>query len=170
MATVSSYLLVIASGLVRDVYQRFVNPAATEHELRRLTYVVMIVDRRRCRRPQYLSGQAPADARRLQLRLRRLGVPDSDGDDVLLAASDRSRHDRRHARRSRRVVVAQPDRPRHRLSKGKPQEFSAYNLLGFEPLIWGLLASLVAGLVVSLVTNPPDEKLVSKLFDAPEAV
>src|SRR5262249_3643628 len=43
MATVSCYLLVIASGLVRDVYQRFLNPQATEHELRRLTYIVMIV-------------------------------------------------------------------------------------------------------------------------------
>ena len=40
MATVSCYLLVIASGLVRDVYQRFINPQATEHELRRLTYIV----------------------------------------------------------------------------------------------------------------------------------
>src|SRR4029079_15828880 len=43
MATVSCYLLVIASGLVRDVYQRFLNPEASEHELRRLTHLVMIV-------------------------------------------------------------------------------------------------------------------------------
>src|SRR5207237_1881648 len=43
MATVSCYLLVIASGLVRDVYQRFLHPQATEHELRRLTYAVMLV-------------------------------------------------------------------------------------------------------------------------------
>jgi SSS family solute:Na+ symporter/sodium/pantothenate symporter len=54
------------------------------------------------------------------------------------------------------------------IAKGKPQDFSAYNLLGFEPLIWGLAASFVAGVVVSLLTNPPDAKLVSKLFDAPE--
>ncbi|MGE3314497.1 MAG: hypothetical protein AB7O26_05220, partial [Planctomycetaceae bacterium] len=37
MATVSSYLVVIASGLVRDVYQRFINPAATQYELKRLS-------------------------------------------------------------------------------------------------------------------------------------
>src|SRR5207237_8029500 len=43
MATVSCYLLVIASGLVRDVYYRFINPAATEHELRRLTYIAMVL-------------------------------------------------------------------------------------------------------------------------------
>ena len=42
MATVSSYLVVIASGLVRDVYQRFMNPQASGYELRRLSYVAMI--------------------------------------------------------------------------------------------------------------------------------
>jgi hypothetical protein len=53
---------------------------------------------------------------------------------------------------------------------GKAAEFHAYELLGFEPLLWGLLSSLVVGILVSLVTTPPDEKLVSKLFDAPEPV
>jgi len=42
MATVSSYLVVIASGLVRDVYQRFLNPQAGTHDLRRLSYLAMI--------------------------------------------------------------------------------------------------------------------------------
>src|SRR4029077_913872 len=42
MATVSSYLVVIASGLVRDVYQRFINPQAGTHDLRRLSYIAMI--------------------------------------------------------------------------------------------------------------------------------
>src|SRR5262245_7580648 len=42
MATVSSYLVVIASGLVRDVYQRFINPQAGTHDLRRLSYLAMI--------------------------------------------------------------------------------------------------------------------------------
>jgi SSS family solute:Na+ symporter/sodium/pantothenate symporter len=43
MATVSSYLVVIASGLVRDLYQRFIHPEATRTEIRRLTYAAMIV-------------------------------------------------------------------------------------------------------------------------------
>src|SRR5207244_3554980 len=34
MATVSSYLVVIASGLVRDIYLRFVRPDAGEPEIR----------------------------------------------------------------------------------------------------------------------------------------
>src|SRR5262249_51801397 len=43
MATVSCYLLVIASGLVQDVYLRFINPRATTHQLRFWTNVSMIV-------------------------------------------------------------------------------------------------------------------------------
>ncbi|HEV7223666.1 MAG TPA: hypothetical protein VGN42_13245, partial [Pirellulales bacterium] len=43
MATVSSYLVVIASGLVRDVYLRFINPQAPESTVRRLSHLMMIV-------------------------------------------------------------------------------------------------------------------------------
>jgi sodium/pantothenate symporter len=42
MATVSCYLVVIASGLVRDIYQRWINPQATEHDIRRMTYIAMV--------------------------------------------------------------------------------------------------------------------------------
>jgi Na+/proline symporter len=52
---------------------------------------------------------------------------------------------------------------------GQFAKFTPYALLGLEPLIWGLFVSLVVGVLVSLVTRPPDEALVSKLFDAPEA-
>ena len=41
-------------------------------------------------------------------------------------------------------------------------------LLEFEPIVWGLLTSLVVGVAISLVTRPPDEAVVSRLFDAPE--
>jgi Na+(H+)/acetate symporter ActP len=49
---------------------------------------------------------------------------------------------------------------------GSFAKFQPFYLLQLEPLIWGLLASLVVGVVVSLVTSSPDERLVSKLFDA----
>jgi Na+/proline symporter len=52
------------------------------------------------------------------------------------------------------------------IGAGKPSEFHAYELLGFDPLIWGLASSLSLGIVVSLFTHPPEERLVSKLFDA----
>ena len=42
-------------------------------------------------------------------------------------------------------------------------------LLGMDPIVWGVLASAIAGIGVSLLTPPPDEALVSRLFDAPTA-
>ena len=36
-----------------------------------------------------------------------------------------------------------------------------------DPVVWGLLATHLAGVVVSLATAPPPTGLVSKLFDAP---
>ena len=43
MATVSTYLVVIASGVVRDIYQRFLRPQAGDAEIRRVSHVVMIL-------------------------------------------------------------------------------------------------------------------------------
>ena len=38
-------------------------------------------------------------------------------------------------------------------------------LFGYDPLIWGLVASIVLGVIVTLLTDPPDEDLVSRMFD-----
>ena len=40
MSTVDSFLLMISSAIVRDVYQRDINPNASEIQLKRLTYLV----------------------------------------------------------------------------------------------------------------------------------
>jgi Na+/proline symporter len=48
----------------------------------------------------------------------------------------------------------------------EPTGFGAYYLLGMEPGVWGLLASFVTGVAVSLVTCPPEPKHVAWLFDA----
>jgi len=44
-----------------------------------------------------------------------------------------------------------------------------FYLFGFDPIVWGMSASALMGVVVSLLTAPPDEKLVSKMFDATPA-
>ena len=38
MSTVSGFLLIVASGLVRDVYQRFLRPRASEREIEWASY------------------------------------------------------------------------------------------------------------------------------------
>jgi SSS family solute:Na+ symporter/sodium/pantothenate symporter len=49
---------------------------------------------------------------------------------------------------------------------GPPTSFRPYFLLGFDPLIWGLSASVVAGVLTSLATAKVDEAIVADFFDA----
>ena len=42
MSTVDSFLLMSSSGVVRDIYQRNINPAASEKTIKRLTYLVTL--------------------------------------------------------------------------------------------------------------------------------
>ncbi len=43
MSTVDSFMLMISSAFVRDIYQHHFNPAATERTIKRLSYLSMIV-------------------------------------------------------------------------------------------------------------------------------
>ena len=47
---------------------------------------------------------------------------------------------------------------------GPRSELAPIWLLDLEPLVWGLLASFTAGIVVSLMTRPPNAELVDRLF------
>src|SRR5262245_23649750 len=166
MATVSCFLLVIASGLVRDVYQRFLNPEATQHELRRLTYiamtliglVAMLLNINPVEKLQMLvtfsSGCAasafliPTVMMCYWRRATAAGVIAAMLAGALAAFSLN--------------MVGLAIAIRYKTG------FVPYNLLGFEPIVWGLSSSLVVGILASLITKPPDERLVSKLFDAVE--
>jgi sodium/pantothenate symporter len=166
MATVSCYLLVIASGLVRDVYQRFLYPEASEHELRRLTYIVMIVigaiavvlnifPVKHLQTFVVISSGCAASSFLIPTLMmcywRRATAAGTIA--AMLAGAAAS-----SALSLTGLAIA--------IRAGKPSEFHAYELLGFDPLIWGLASSLLLGIVVSLFTRPPEERLVSKLFDA----
>jgi sodium/pantothenate symporter len=167
MATVSSYLLVIASGLVRDVYQRFVNPDATDHEMRRLTYLVMIVI------GVIAVGLNIEPVDQLQML-----VTFSSGcaaSAFLIPTAMMCYWRRATAAGTLAAMLAGAATALSLnlyglyLSLTNNVGFAPYNLHGFEPIVWGLAVSLVVGIVVSLVTRPPDEKLVSTLFDAEPA-
>ncbi len=171
MSTVSGFLLIVASGLVRDVYQRFFRPGASEREIARASYsatvgVGLVAAAVALNPPKYLqlivvfasAGMASAFLMPVLLgafwrrataagALAAMGT----GAGVTLAlyafGSIRgwSGHDQ---------GIGPP-----------PQGAGAYYLLGFEPCVWGLLSSLTAGIVVSLATTPPDPRRVALLFD-----
>jgi sodium/pantothenate symporter len=171
MATVSCYLVVIASGLVRDVYQRFVRPAASSLELQRLSSVVMIAVGAiavlaNIRPVDYLqsivvfSGTGAAATFSIPLLMlvywRRATVPGMFAS-ILCGAG---------AMLTFYLVGGV-------LGYGSPligqaTSFRPYFLLGVDPLIWSLGVSFLTGVGVSLATRPCDGALISKFFDAEE--
>ncbi len=175
MATVSSYLVVISSGIVRDIYQRFIEPNASEARLRWLSHAAMVV----------VGAVAVAANIKPVSFLQAIVVFSSTGTactfliPALMSAFWR--------RASVAGVLASmvsgasmalglyligifglaetlglPVNP----LLGQVTTFRPYYLFGCDPIVWGLGTSLIAGVSISLVTPPPDPKLISKLFDA----
>ena len=167
MATVSSYLVVIASGLVRDVYQRFINPEADEHQLRRLSTIVMVgvgavAVVANIKPVAYLqaivvfSGTGAAATfcvPALMLAFwRRATVPGMLCSMLAGATTMISLY-------LVGFLGVFPDQ-----MIGPVTKFRPYYLMQLGPLRWGLGASRIMGGVVSLFTRPPEEERLAFLF------
>jgi sodium/pantothenate symporter len=179
LSTVSGWLLIVASGLVHDLYQRFLRPTAGERELARASYaataiVGLIAAAIATHPPQYLqliivfssTGMASAF-----LMPALLGAfwrrATAEGAIAAMTAGTAAAlglyllgslgPERLHL-----GWLFGPNPP-----IGARSSFRPYYLLGLDPCIWGLTSSLAAGWIVSLVSRPPDESKVAPLFDAP---
>ena len=186
MASVSCFILVISSGLVQDIYVRFLHPTATEAQVRRATNVSMIG-------VGLIAVLANLDPPKY---LQALVVVSSSGGGaaftipVLMAC---------YWRRTTAagmlagmlvgfccyfglsaagwlqnwamtvpnigfaktvIDVLGPD-PKI----GVPGLFRPYYILGIDPVVWSLMASAIAGIGTSLLTSPPNEEHVSRFFD-----
>ncbi len=168
MATVSSYLVVLSSAVVRDIYQRFCNPAADRNRLRVAAWCTMIFAGFlsvviNWNPVQFLqafimfstSGAAatflvPAVMACYWRRANSSGVLTSmlSGALTVLVLYTIG------------IADLLPQTP-----IGAQTSFRPYFLLGYDPLIWGLMTSIVSGVIVTLLTEPPDEELVSRMFD-----
>jgi SSS family solute:Na+ symporter/sodium/pantothenate symporter len=169
MATVSSYLVVIASGLVRDIYQRFIDPDASEHTVRRLSYFVMVLVGvvavlANIRPPGFLqtfvvfsSGSAasaflaPTFMLCYWRRATAAGVISA-----MLAGAGAS------------VALFALGMFTNDPLIGPAKGFRPYYLLGFDPIVWGLTMSVLVGTIVSWLTPPPPSELVEKYFEDAE--
>ncbi len=167
MATVSCYLLVISSGLVQDVYLRFINPQATSKQLRLLTNFSMIgigvaAIIAVLKPPPYLQAMVVMST---SCGASALAIP------MLMACYWRRAT-------SAGVLVAMlagsgtvlllfglgqiwPPQP-----IGMAKGFRPYFVYGFEPVVYGLFVSAVTGVVISLLTRPPREEHLARIFDA----
>ncbi len=160
MATVSSYLVVIASGIVRDIYQRFINPQVGVREIRRLSYISMVV--------VGLVAVA-ANLRPVEYLQAIVVFSGSCGAAAFLMPALMAAYWRRATASGALAAMLSGTGVMLLLNavgwwvSGK---FSPYLLFGMEPVIWGVLVSVVAGVSVSLVTRTPDAKHLAVCFDA----
>ena len=170
MATVSSYLVVIASGVVRDVYQRFLRPHAGDAELRRLSHLAMAV----------VGAVAVAANLRPVAYLQAIVVFSSTSAAATFVVPALMMAFWRRATTAGALAAMLAGSAAmlalfaagwtlswHGYDPmiGPATAFRPYYLFGLEPIVWGLAASLAAGVGVSLVTTPPGPELVSRLFD-----
>jgi SSS family solute:Na+ symporter/sodium/pantothenate symporter len=172
MSTVSGFLLIVASGLVRDLYQRFLRPSASEKEIEWASYLAtvgvgVVVMLLALNPPQYLQ---------LIIVFSSAGMAASFLMPAIMGA-----YWRRATHQGAIAAMAAGASTtlglylfglvlgRRGYDPGigpGGSAFVPYYLLGFDPCVWGLAVSLVTGVVVSLLTPPPDPARVALLFDA----
>jgi sodium/pantothenate symporter len=158
MSTVDSFLLMISSAVVRDVYHRHVNPGATEKTLRRLSYAVTLLVGIAAvlgalYPPRYLqdiivytgSGLASCFLVPMALglywpRLNTAGAITGMLSGFLTHLGLYGTGFVLHGR------------------------FQAFRIANLDPLIPALVVSLMGALLVTLITSPPPEHLVRKFF------
>jgi len=169
MATVSGYLVVIASGVVRDIYQRFLRPHASAYETRRLTYIVMIS----VGLIAFALNIYPVAYLQTFVIFSGSGCAVTFVVPTLMAAYwPRATSQGAIAAMATGgltliafyvVGIFLPDPMIGQIGSVRP----AF-LLGLEPIIWGLAASLTAGIGVSLLTPAPAPELVKNMFGVEE--
>ena len=169
MATVSSFLVLIASGLVRDVYQRFINPHAGTRELRRMSHIAMIG----VGAVAVLANINPVDYLQVIVVFGGTGAGATFCIPALMLAFWR----RATAAGMLASMIGGGGTVialylLGALGFGADQligpvtAFRPYYLWDLDPFLWGLAVSFLAGISVSLATVPPNHELISQLFDA----
>lgn len=159
MSTVDSFLLMISSAVVRDLYQRNLNPNATEKRIKRLSYLSTLVVGTAAmigavNPPQFLqdlivytgSGLAASFLAPVVLGLYWPRINSIGAISGMLAG---------FVAHLSMYFLGQ-------LLNGS--FFSPYRMFDFDPIIIGLVASFAAVLIVSKLTPPPPRELVQKYF------
>ncbi|MEO2031807.1 MAG: hypothetical protein ABGZ35_06955 [Planctomycetaceae bacterium] len=158
MSTVDSFLLMISSALVRDIYQRNINPDAQEKKIKTLSYVITLVAGLGAlfgamNPPEFLqdiivytgSGLAACF---LASVVYALYWPRSNAQGCIAAM----------------VSGFASHLAMYLVGFLQGNGFSPYRLMDMDPIIIGLLTSFVVGYGVTILTPPPPRDLVDKYF------
>lgn len=164
MSTVDSFLLVISSAVVRDLYQGNINPDASEKTMKRLSYgctlvVGLIAMFGAVNPPEFLqdiivyvgSGLAACFLAPMVYGLYWPRINTSGAVAAMLGGFG--------AHLSMYLLGL--------VTNGS--FFNPFKILGFDPTAIGLVSSFVCGYVVTRLTAPPPEELVQKYFCKPAA-
>lgn len=188
MASVSCFVLVIASALVQDLYLRFVHPQANGHELRRATNIAMVLVGTIgvlavIYPPAYLqalvvfSASAGAAAFLTPVFMAcywRRATPTGvlaamlGGIAVYLSLYILGwAHNWATAAGPNATGLAQIVQVRLGPDPmiGVASAFRPYFLFGLDPILYGLAASAIIGVTVSLLTKPLSEDHLQQVFD-----
>jgi len=158
MSTMDSFLLMISSAVVRDIYQRNINPNASEKTIKRMTYAATI-------------------AVGLVAMLAAVSPPQFLQDIIVFTGSGLStsflapvalmlywpRFNREGALAGMLGGFA-AHVTLYAVGTLKSGKVDAYALFDFHPFMVGLFASFVIAIVVTYSTSPPPEHLVKKYF------
>ncbi len=158
MSSVDSFLLVVASAVVRDFYQRDINPRASEKTLRRLSHGVTLL----------VGGGAMVIAMHPPEFLQVLIVFASAGlaAGFLVPMFLCLYWQRMTAAGAVAGMLSGCGMhlALYLIGWARTGKFQVYELLGVQPFLWDLVASIACCVGVSLLTPPPDGALVRKYF------
>jgi len=159
MSTVDSFLLLISSGLVRDVYQRTINPRVSERTMKRLSYTITVVVGIAVMLlatypPDFLQqiivftggGFASAFLCPMLLGLYWKGMTAPGALSAMIGGF---------------VTIVTLFAPSF-------FEGGRIDVLGMHPIVWGLSVSFTLGIVISKLTGPAPGNLVKRYFYRPK--
>ncbi len=158
MSSVDSFLLMVSSSLVRDVYQRRMNPTANERTLRRLAHLVTAL----VGILAVLAIVNPPDSLQYIIIFASGGLAGCFLVPMFLALY----WPRLNAAGMLAGMLGGFSSHLAISVFGffKYGRFEATTFLGLEPFVWDLIVSLLVAVIVTLRTPPPKRDIVQKFF------
>lgn len=158
MSTVDSFLLMISSSLVRDLYQRSINPDVSERSMKWISlsttlvvgFVVMAfaINPPRFLQDLIVFGSAGQSATFLGAMALTLYWPRANASGTACAML------------SGFFTVG----GMYLIGRIQTGLFEPWTPFGFHPFIWGLFGSLIGGVLGTLVSAPPSRELTLRYF------
>ncbi len=163
MSTVDSFMLMISSSFVRDIYQHHFNPAASERTIKRLSYCCMVVV------GIVVTIAAINPPKFLQYFIVFAGGGLSTSFLVPMIMTLYWRRSNTPGVLAAMLGGLFVYLSFYLVAFIRVNELKPLPLLWLDQFVWGVIASGVIGIVVTLLTSPPAKEKVDQFFPAMES-